>query len=215
MFLQSLWDQAEVPISVTVLTPRLIERLNLRSDGSNNFSTARFAIPELCRRFGWSGWVWWMDGADMAMRCDIAELARLGDGPEAVKVVKHDYKTSSPRKYVGTTLEAENQDYDRKNWSSLIAWNLTHWAHFRARDKLLTNDGKFLHRFGWLRDDEIGSLPAAFNHLVGEQPYNPEAKIAHHTLGLPGFEHYRHADYATEWTETLKRAARGLQYLGR
>lgn len=156
-----------------------------------------------------------MDGADMLLRCDIRELWNEKDGPEAVKVVKHDYRTKNPRKYVGTPLEANNEDYERKNWSSVVIWNCGHWAHFRNREKLLSNDGKYLHRFSWLQDHEIGDLPARFNHLVGEQDFDEKAKIAHFTLGIPGFEHYRHADYAQEWTEQLKRAARGLQYLGK
>jgi hypothetical protein len=44
-----------------------------------------------------------------------------------VQVVKHDYKTKFPRKYLGTEMESANENYPRKNWSSLILWNC--WAH--------------------------------------------------------------------------------------
>lgn len=212
MFLESLWAKTDLPISVTALTPRVADKLNIRSDGSNSFSTIRFAIPHLCY---YAGWAIWLDGADMLMRADIGELLNQCSGPEAVKVVKHDYHTKHQRKYIGTTLETGNPDYERKNWSSVILWNCGHWAHFRNRDKLLSGDGKYLHRFSWLADEEIGELPKEWNWLVGEYDYNAKAKIAHYTLGLPGFEQYRRADYAQEWTEKLKDAARGLQYLGK
>ncbi len=207
VFLESLWKHTKEPIAVTALTPTFG-----KSDGTNSFSLSRFRIPELC---GWSGWAIYADGVDMLLRADLTELWELRDNKYAVQCVKHDYKTTSPRKYVGTDLESENQDYDRKNWSSLVIWNCAHWSHFKNREKIREADGKYLHRFSWLNDDEIGNLPAGWNHLVGEIPFNPDAKIAHFTLGIPGFEHYRRSDYATEWIESLKSAATGLQYLGR
>lgn len=212
VFLESLWEHTSLPVSVIALTPKLAKRLEIQSDGTNAFTTLRFAIPELC---GNAGWAIFADGIDMLVRYDLAELWNLCDGKEAVKVVKHNYHTKHPRKYVGTALEAENLDYERKNWSSLVLWNCSHWAHFRNREKLLSGDGKYLHRFSWLADEEIGEIPPVWNHLVSEYPYDKNAKIAHFTLGLPGFEHYRRADYATEWNGHLKAAARGLQYLGK
>lgn len=207
VFLESLWKNTKEPVSLTALTPNMGE-----SDGTNSFSLSRFHIPELCN---WSGWAIFADGIDMLLRADLADLWKLRDPKYALQCVKHDYQTKSPRKYLGTDLEADNQDYPRKNWSSLVLWNCGHWAHFKNRESLRTESGKYLHRFSWLKDEEIGELPTSWNHLVGESEYNPEAKLAHYTLGIPGFEHYRRADYAKEWTETLKAAASGLQYLSR
>lgn len=211
VFLESLWRHCSLPVDLTVLTPKIGEKLGIKSDGTNSFSTLRFAVPELCNH---AGHALFLDGVDMLMRADLAELWRMRD-KSAVQVVKHSYQTKHPRKYVGTTLEAANADYERKNWSSVMLLWCGHWAHFNARGNLLSGGGEYLHRFGWLRDDQIGELPAAWNHLVGEQKYNPDAKLAHFTLGIPGFEHYRRSDYAQEWTEHLKAAAKGLQYLGR
>ena len=210
VFLESLWKHASQPVSLTVLTPKIGEFLKIGTDGTNAFSTLRFAIPHIQ---GYAGWAIWMDGADQLLRADLAELWRHCHGKEAVKVVKHDYQTKSPRKYIGTSLEADNQDYPRKNWSSVVLWNCGHWAHFRNRDKLLSGDGRYLHRFSWLLDEEIGEIPREWNHLAGEVEPNPKAKLVHYTLGIPGFEHYRHAEHAQEWQETLKSAARGIQYL--
>jgi hypothetical protein len=41
------------------------------------------------------------------------------------------------------------------------------------------------------------------NHLVGEQEYDPEAKLVHYTLGVPAIQAYAHCDYSKEWFDTL------------
>ena len=204
VFLESVWKHTTQPVALTVLTPSMGE-----SDGTNSFSLSRFRIPEIC---GWAGWAIFADGIDMLLRADLSELWSLRDNKYAIQCVKHDYRTKSQRKYVGTDLETDNQDYERKNWSSLVLWNCAHWSHFRNRDKIRESGGKYLHRFSWLEDKEIGDLPSKWNHLVGEKEYDSEAKLAHFTLGIPGFEHYKQADYAKEWTESLKSSAAGLQY---
>ncbi len=62
-----------------------------------------------------------------------------------------------------------------------------------------TASGLELHRFKWLRDEEIGELPLEWNWLVEEYKYNPAAKVAHFTRGGPYFKDYRNCDYADEW----------------
>lgn len=212
VFLESLWKHTSLPVDVTVLTPKVGEALGIKSDGTNNFSNVRFCIPHIQ---GYAGHAIWADGSDQLVRSDLAELWAMKDKSLAVQVVKHDYETKHPMKYLGTVLEAGNASYPRKNWSSLVLWNCGHWAHFKARDKLLSGDGKYLHRFSWLKDDEIGDIPKDWNHIPRELPANPNAKLVHYSLGLPGFEHYRHDEHSREWQETLKSAARGLQYFGR
>ena len=180
---------------------------------TNSFGKLRFAIPYLCN---YKGGAIFLDGADMLMRTSLAELWALREGWYGVQVVKHDYKTKSPKKYVGTKMESQNSDYPRKNWSSCVIWSCDYSKHQVLTPRYISETSpSTLHRFGWLPDERIGELPAEFNHLVGEQKPNKDAKIAHYTLGIPGFEHYRHAEHAQEWTESLKRAAAGLQYLGK
>jgi lipopolysaccharide biosynthesis glycosyltransferase len=72
-------------------------------------------IPEL---MNFAGFAIFVDAADMLCRGDLTELWSMRDKNFAVQVVKHDYRTKHPRKYVGTELEADNQDYPRKNWSA-------------------------------------------------------------------------------------------------
>lgn len=179
----------------------------MAGDGTNDFSYGRFRVPRLCH---WAGPAIYLDGADMLLRAPIDELMSLYDSRYALQVVKHDYLTKHPRKYVGTPLEAPNESYPRKNWSSVILFNCGHPAHLKAWEALSGNDGRYLHRFSWLKDEEIGELPQEWNHLVGEQDFNPEAKLAHFTLGIPGFTHYSFCDYAGEWRDVLRQANRGM-----
>jgi hypothetical protein len=199
-FAQSVIESCTEPLAI-------IPILGNQYDGSNAFTYSRFLVPQLC---GFSGWAIFADGADMLVRTDLKELWKLCEGKDAVKVVKHEYKTKHPRKYIGTELETKNEDYPRKNWSSLILWNCGHWAHFNAREKLGGSDGKFLHRFEWLKDEQIGEIPAVWNWLADEYGENPEAKILHFTNGIPGFYHYRNAPHAHEWKASVRNVTRGL-----
>lgn len=162
-------------------------------DGSNAFTYARFLVPFLC---GHEGWALAVDGADMLVRADLQELFALRDESKAVMVVKHDYKTRHPRKYVGTPMEADNRDYPRKNWSSVILWNCGHPAN---REIDVAQSGDYLHGLRWLDDDLIGELPREWNWLVDEYGENESAKLLHWTAGIPGFSRYWDAPMARIW----------------
>lgn len=200
VFQHSVLMRASQPVQ---FVPLHLDSLRLdytetHTDGSNNFIYARFLVPYL---MGFNGWAIFMDGSDMLCRADIAELWALRDPyGKAVQVVKHDYKTTEPRKYVGTEMEAVNQDYPRKNWSSVMLINCGHFAwRYITPETIAGKQGSFLHRFEFMEDDLIGELPSEWNHLVAEQPANPGSKIVHWTLGIPGFQHYAHDEFADEW----------------
>ncbi len=56
-----------------------------------------------------------------------------------------------------------------------------------------------MHRFQWLKDEEIGALPVAWNYLIGEYPKEENAHLYHHTLGSPGFKYYSKCHSSKEW----------------
>jgi len=60
---------------------------------------------------------------------------------------------------------------------------------------------KFLHRFSWLEDSEIGELPHHYNWLVGwyREPEDGSPKILHYTEGGPWFDGYRNCEYSDDW----------------
>jgi hypothetical protein len=168
-------------------------------------------VPYLC---GFRGYAIWCDAADMLALADIVELWNMRPGyGQAVRVVKHDYVPRNKVKYVGTDLESPNEAYERKNWSSLIHWDCGHFAHRKLEPKFIAEQpGPYLHRFSWLEDYQVGGLPAEWNHLIGEYSPNPDAKIAHMTLGIAGFNHYSCCEYSDEWRRTALNSQNGLQY---
>jgi hypothetical protein len=199
-FLQSVAELCGPEVAVTSLSAP-------QRDGSNAFTYARFKIPLL---MDYDGFAIFVDGSDMLLRADIAELWALRDDTKAVQVVKHDYQTRHARKYIGTEMETANDDYPRKNWSSVIIWNCGHVAHFDNRTAIEYGDGKYLHRFGWLKDEEIGELPVEWNWLADEYGHNPEAKLLHWTAGHPGFYHYKNAPHSGEWETSVRNVMKGL-----
>lgn len=167
-------------------------------DGSNAFIYARFLIPYLC---GYSGSAVFVDG-DMLVRSPIEDLFAHIRPDVGASVVKHDYKTKHPVKYLGN----KNEDYPRKNWSSVVLWNNAFFPN-RCLDPeyVQTHSGSHLHRFGWLSDHQIGELPQEWNRLVMEQEIQPTDKLRHFTIGTPCFQEYMDCDGAEEWHATYKR----------
>jgi hypothetical protein len=195
VFMESLLAHSSEPVSVTTLS-------QTPGDGTTAFTADRFRVPELC---DYDDWAISLDGADMMLRADIWELMALRDESKAVMVVKHDYMTTHPRKFIGTEMESANQHYPRKNWTSVMLWNCGHPAHRRA------NYSELPQRLSWLEPHEIGRLPVEWNHLVREYRPNPAAKLAHWTLGVPGFLEYADDEFADEWRAYAAKARRGYQ----
>lgn len=168
-------------------------------DGTNAFTYARFLVPYLCE---YKGSAVFIDGSDMLVREDIVPLfGYANDTAKAVSVVQHNYHTTSPRKYVGTPMEADNRDYPCKNWSSVMVFNCGHVKHRALHpDSVKEMTGAQLHQFNWLKHDEVGALPPKWNVLVGEgEPLVAQCAIAHFTLGIPSFPQYASCTFANEW----------------
>ena len=125
---------------------------------------------------------------------DVAELFALADDKYAVMVVKHDFNPPKGEKMDHQTQE----NYYRKNWSSLVLWNTDHPANERLTvTKVNEEMGRYLHSFMWLKDDEIGELDSCWNHLVGYTEGEP--KVLHWTDGGPWFEGMEDCLYNELW----------------
>ena len=193
VFCSSIIQNTSVPVQITPLVLSQLQEFNeMHDDRSNDFVYSRFLTPYLT---DFKGWAIFADG-DMICQGDLKELIDMADPSKAVMVVKHDYQTKATQKYLGNI----NENYPRKNWSSVILWNCDHPKH-----KILTPDfvskqtGKFLHRFSWLDDQDIGELPLEWNWLASEYIVNREAKLIHYTLGTPCFKDYKNSDMADIW----------------
>lgn len=197
-FCASVIDKATGPVSFTPLhLPMLPEYTGGARDGTNAFAFSRFLIPFMQ---DWTGYAVFVDGADMVCRGDITKIMKDVDAYKAVSVVKHEYTSKHPRKYIGTGMEAENRPYERKNWSSVMVINCGHFAwRDLTPDYVARVQGLHLHQFKFLKDQQIGELPAKWNWLVDEYGPNDDAQILHWTAGIPGFKHYKDAPMAGEW----------------
>lgn len=169
-----------------------------RIDGkpfSTAFSYSRFLVPSLADPQ--EGWLLWCD--DDFLWLESADgLIPLLDNKYAVMVVKHDFQPPTGIKMDGQI----QQSYRRKNWSSLIAWNVGHPSNRTLTSEVVnTAPGSFLHGFDWLKDDEIGSLPEKWNWLEGHSLPEIEPAAVHYTRGGPWLGAYRKAAYADEWLD--------------
>lgn len=189
----SIIRHASQPVAIVPLALNLFkDYTETHTDGSNQFIYSRFLVPHL---MGFSGHAIFIDG-DMIVRSDIVELWNLRQAATDVQVVKHDYKTRMTEKYLG----AKNEDYPRKNWSSVMIFNCQNFPTKKLTPEYIQKStGAHLHRFEWTTDDRIGELPKEWNWLPDEYGANPDAKLLHYTLGTPCFHEFATTPQGDEW----------------
>jgi lipopolysaccharide biosynthesis glycosyltransferase len=189
----SIIRHASQPVSIMPLAlNNFQDYTETHTDGSNQFIYSRFLVPHL---MDYTGQAIFIDG-DMIVRGDIAELWNLRDLGKDVMVVKHDYKTKMTTKYLGS----KNEDYPRKNWSSVMIFNCNNFPTKKLTPAYIQKStGAHLHRFEWTTDDRVGELPPEWNWLPDEYGESPDAKLLHYTLGTPCFHEFATTPMADEW----------------
>lgn len=168
---------------------------------STEFAVSRFLTHHLARStldasYGdGAAWALFMD-CDVMARADLCELFEQYDDNYAVMCVKHDHKPSTK-----TKMDHQVQtSYARKNWSSVMAFNLDSAAnHALTPEMVNTLPGRDLHRFAWLDDDEIGELSPDWNVLVGHTDKDVSPSLVHWTDGGPWMPGFEQVAYADEW----------------
>ena len=197
----SLLERSSKPISIVPINLRNLKKLYSRKHDqrqSNEFSFSRFLVPYLCN---YEGFGIYMD-CDMLALGDISTVLDDIDDSHAVSVVKHDYESKVKVKYLGN----KQYSYPRKNWSSFIVWNCAHQANNAVNLDFIGNaEAATLHRFLWLKDEEIGELSVNWNWLVGEYD-NPtdDIKVLHWTLGGPYFDEYSNTEFSDKWRKEFE-----------
>jgi lipopolysaccharide biosynthesis glycosyltransferase len=198
---QSLLDTASVPIEVIPLKQRLLKRDGLywrKSDklASTEFTFTRFLIAEMAK---FRGWALFIDCDFIAVE-DVKKLFDQANNKYALMCAQHDY---TPKE--GTKMDGKQQlNYPRKNWSSMMLVNCGHPSNAKLTKDLVNDpniDGKYLHRFSWLNDSEIGEISHEWNWLVGwyKEPEDGKPKFIHYTEGGPWFEQYKDCEYNLEY----------------
>jgi hypothetical protein len=158
---------------------------------ATEFAISRFLVPHLAGR----GLALFVD-CDVMARVDIGPLFDAFDFSKACMCVQHDYTPRADSKMQGQA----QLPYARKNWSSVVIWNCDHpKVKFLTPEVVNAERGLWLHQFSWLHDEDIGSLDSSWNHLVGDNRPNPDAKLVHFTNGTPNMGGHERCEFAEEW----------------
>lgn len=164
---------------------------------STEFTFTRFLVPYLNK---YKGWAMFTD-CDFLFLCDIEKVFEQADDQYAVMVAKHNYTPKDG----SIKMDGQVQHlYPRKNWSSMILFNCAHPSNQALNlQNVNTQSGAWLHRFQWLKDEEIGELSHEYNWLVGwyQEPKDGKPKILHYTEGMPFMQGYENSEYADRWFE--------------
>jgi lipopolysaccharide biosynthesis glycosyltransferase len=188
------------PLKLKDLIDQKIYSRNEDKLGSTEFTFSRFLVPILNQ---YEGWALFCD-CDVFFLNSVDELFKLADEKYAVMCVKHEY---TPKE--GLKMDGKVQSiYPRKNWSSVVLWNCAHPSNKKITLDLVNDPkttGKYLHRFSWLLDHEIGELPHEWNWLVDWycEPRDGSPKALHFTEGGPWFKDYRFCEYHNIWKKLL------------
>ena len=167
------------------LTPLLIENLPIQRQGLTPFTYSRFLVPWLCN---FEGWALFLD-PDMIFLDDVGNLFDLADDRHAAMVTKSQY---------------------RFEWASLILFNCGHPANKVLTPDFIDSEERCStpHLMDWLKGEEIGDLPAEWNHLVGYDQPRGDARLVHYTQGIPAFPEVLGCEYSDHWHEDHKTANR-------
>lgn len=202
----SILSRASIPVALIPLRQGALRAADIytRERGpteSTEFSLTRFLVPYLSGYWGTSVF---MD-CDALCLTDVADLLedvakaetqalKAGRPAPALLCCQHSYVPSDQVKFLGNVQTV----YPRKNWSSVMVFRNDR-CRMLTPEYVNTATGLELHRFQWLRDEEIAPLPFNWNWLVGEYTQNPRANLLHWTLGGPWFPDHAGADHADLW----------------
>lgn len=132
---------------------------------------------------GYKGTALFLD-ADMIVLDDIKELFDLAEDKYAVQVVKAK---------------------DRFEWPSLMLFNCDKCTALTP-EYIQTQNPQDLT---W---GEVGMLPKEWNHCVGYDQPNPDAKLIHYTMGIPAFKEVQHLERVDDWMQELQAANSTVSY---
>ena len=166
-----------------------------KDNASTEFSLTRFLVPYLV---DYSGWALFID-CDMLFTDSVEKLFKLINPIYAVQVVKHNHQPMEIIKMDGQ----EQTLYPKKNWSSVMLFNCGHNKNKNLTPEVVSSvQPKFLHRFEWLDEKDVGELPLEYNFLVEYYKMYPNGilpKNIHFTNGMPFMSGYEDCDYSDIW----------------
>jgi lipopolysaccharide biosynthesis glycosyltransferase len=192
----SISTRASQPVTFIPIALNHVKDVYTRTDAraTTEFSLTRFLTPHIVK---WeSEWALFLD-SDMLVQTDIYSIFDDIDveAETDIWVCKHDYVPKEGQKATGQQVS-----YPKKNWSSVMLFKPHGYSrHALTPEYVNTASPSDLHRFAWMDEYYLGSLPLEWNWLVGEYDDNPAAKNLHYTLGAPCFPGYENSPMADLW----------------
>lgn len=157
------------------ITPLVLSTLPMKRRGLTPFTYSRFICPYLC---GFEGQSLFLD-ADILLRADIANLLKFTkDFWFEVAIVKNRLKFE---------------------WSSMMLFNNS--ACKNLTPEFIDDVSQNPLGFGWAT--EILELPSEWNHLVGYDQPDLNAKIVHFTQGVPAWPETMGCEHSKEWQSAM------------
>lgn len=139
---------------------------------SVQFSHTRFLTPLLAQAAGLTGWALFTD-CDWLWLDDPFKILQEADPSKTVMVVPHNFQPEN-----ATKMDGQPQSrYQRKLWSALMLWNLSS-KKLPTVEMVNSADGGYLHRFGWLKDSDIGFLSESWHWVPHHSPTTDEGRAA-------------------------------------
>lgn len=171
---------------------------------STEFSHSRFLTPIIAKQMDIEGWVLFCD-------CDFLFLKSVSslwdevsnDNKAAIKCVQ--FEEQNPKEGQKKMDGMVQSPYYRKLWSSFVMWNVSHPSNDKLTLEMVnTEKGGNLHKFQWLKDEEIGSINPIWNYIpTVTSPYIIPSAI-HFSEGGPWFKDYKDTEYADNWRKYFK-----------
>lgn len=127
---------------------------------------------------GFKGRALFVDG-DIVVRGDVHELASLTDPLAQVSVSKNKL---------------------RFEWPSVMFFNCG--ACLKLTPEYIETNS--CNDFAWAKN--VGDLPPEWNHLVGYDEPNPNAKLIHYTRGIPCWKITQDCEHSATWLDEFKHA---------
>ncbi|KVI01623.1 hypothetical protein Ccrd_020102 [Cynara cardunculus var. scolymus] len=154
----------------------------------------------------YEGWVVFVDN-DFLYLGDIKELLDLINEKYAVMCVQHDHTSKEAPRMAGVVQTV----YPQKNWLSMVLYNYSNRKTKILKSEVVNKESSaYLHRFQWLKDDEIGPVPFVWNFLVGHNHVvngdpSTHPKAIHYTSRGPWFEAWKDCEFEDLWLKELEK----------
>ena len=178
----SLWQHATCPVSITRL---VLKTLPMTRRGLTDFTYARFLAPWLSDFAGVSIFL----DSDVLVRGDVAELLAypLSEPDTPVFVVQ------GPKKF---------------EWASVMVFNNARCL--RLTPEFLDDRTQNPLTMAWA--DAVGRLAPTWNHLVGYDAPNPDAKLVHFTQGIPIWPETKTCEFHEEWHAAARQSMSSVSF---